>query len=268
MSSTLCDVCRERVATIFLTKIINNQTMKHRLCETCARQHAVADDADNAYVLPPDQILMSLFEQATTAAGIHGKDDSREPEDEQSGTGADSYPLPFSTWALAPGEFPADEDAIDEMEEALEEALGEVVDIDRSRDDIDVSSGGSYMSADFTDPAGVLRGVASARCPKCETTWDRLRQDGRAGCAYCYTAFSAQLSEVMERVQCSSQHAGKHPRSAEKRRRRLAQLRARRDHRLEMLNRRLKASVAAEKYEEAARLRDKIKILSSTIVDD
>jgi protein-arginine kinase activator protein McsA len=35
-----------------------------------------------------------------------------------------------------------------------------------------------------------------------------------------------------------------------------------------MLNRRLEESIAHEKYEEAAKLRDKIKILTSTIVDE
>jgi protein-arginine kinase activator protein McsA len=80
--------------------------------------------------------------------------------------------------------------------------------------------------------------------------------------------FADQLSQVMERVQRASQHAGKAPRTAEKRHRRLLHLRARRDHRLEMLNRRLEESIAQEKYEEAAKLRDKIKVLTSTIVDE
>jgi protein-arginine kinase activator protein McsA len=37
---------------------------------------------------------------------------------------------------------------------------------------------------------------------------------------------------------------------------------------LELLQRRLAESLAAEKYEEAAKLRDKIKVVSSTIVDE
>jgi protein-arginine kinase activator protein McsA len=269
MPSTLCDVCRERAATIFLTKVVHHHTAKHRLCERCAREHAAADGTAAASVLPLDQILMGLFQQATTISSVMdtGDDESHDPDGEQSGMEAAGYPLPFSTWATAPGEFPADEEAVDEIEEAIEEALNGLESLDRARDGVAESPAAAHPYGHPADPARAPRGIASARCPKCETTWDRLRQDGRAGCAYCYTAFSAQLSEVMERVQCSSQHAGKHPRAAEKRRRRLVHLRARRDHRLEMLERRLQASVAAEKYEEAARLRDKIKILASTIVD-
>ncbi len=109
--------------------------------------------------------------------------------------------------------------------------------------------------------------VESSRCAKCGMTWDRLKQDGRAGCAQCYVAFSQELANVMERVQKTSQHAGKTPRAMLKRQMRLIHLRQRRDNRLEMLQRRLKESLERENYEEAAKLRDKIKIVASTIVD-
>jgi protein-arginine kinase activator protein McsA len=145
------------------------------------------------------------------------------------------------------GEFPGDEDAVDEIDEADE--FDEEASIDGSmlpEAEESFTSDASSTHA-FEDIAGQLRGgngFASARCPKCSTTWDRLRQDGRAGCAQCYSVFADQLSQVMERVQRASQHAGKAPRTAEKRHRRLLHLRARRDHRLEMLNRRLEESIA------------------------
>lgn len=109
--------------------------------------------------------------------------------------------------------------------------------------------------------------TTSARCIKCGTTWDRLKQDGRAGCGQCYVAFARELANVMERVQKTSQHAGKAPRAMAKRQLRLMHLRRRRDNRLEMLQRRLQESLECEDYEEAAKLRDKIKIVSSTILD-
>ncbi len=110
--------------------------------------------------------------------------------------------------------------------------------------------------------------VESVRCAKCGTTWDRLKEDGRAGCAQCYVAFAQELANVMERVQKASQHAGKTPRAMQKRQMRLVHLRQRRDNRLEMLQRRLKESLERENYEEAAKLRDKIKVVASTIIDD
>ena len=105
-----------------------------------------------------------------------------------------------------------------------------------------------------------------ARCGGCGTTWDRIRHDGRAGCAACYATFREQLTGVMARVQRGEIHVGKTPRAIEKRRLRLEQLRQRRDNQLAVLQGRLQSAVAAEKYEEAARLRDKIKVVSSTIV--
>jgi protein arginine kinase activator len=99
-------------------------------------------------------------------------------------------------------------------------------------------------------------------------TWDRLKQDGRAGCAQCYETFDEELRAVMEKMQRGGAHIGKVPRTAQKRRNRLDHLRQLRDNKLELLKRRLEESIAAEKYEEAAKLRDKIKVVSSTIVDE
>ena len=70
----------------------------------------------------------------------------------------------------------------------------------------------------------------------------------------------------MEQMQHETHHTGKLPRAALKRQRRLEHLRTKRDHRLEMLQRRLKEAVQEEKYEDAVQLRDKIKIVASTIV--
>jgi protein arginine kinase activator len=110
--------------------------------------------------------------------------------------------------------------------------------------------------------------TATLRCPNCNTTWDRLKQDGRAGCGACYTAFRIQLVDVMARVQRGESHIGKTPREAQKRRRRAENLRARREHQLELLTNRLKEAVAAEKYEIAAKLRDKIKDVTSSSTDE
>ena len=122
---------------------------------------------------------------------------------------------------------------------------------------------------DDDDPFEIPGDVASggnAHCSGCGTTWDKIRHDGRVGCATCYFEFREQLSGVMARVQRGETHTGKTPRSIEKRQHRLQHLRKRRDNQLAVLQARLQNAVASEKYEEAARLRDKIKIVTSTIV--
>ncbi len=112
-----------------------------------------------------------------------------------------------------------------------------------------------------------FKSAPTQRCSKCRMTWDRLREDGRAGCPSCYEMFEEALGDLMERGQNASHHIGKAPRAAVRRRRRLELLRARRDSRLAMLRERLKAALAAQQFEEAAKLRDKIKVVKSTIVE-
>jgi protein-arginine kinase activator protein McsA len=268
MSSTLCDLCHQQPATVFVTKIVNNHTSKHRLCAECARVSAgnaleAAGELPDMSHLPLEDIVKNLLgNDSLTLWGKNSEDVEIEPEE-----------VTEFSWTMGLGEFPGDEDAVDEIDEADElDEFDEEASIDGSMlPSADETCGGVSSSQAFEDIARQIRdgnGFASARCPKCSTTWDRLRQDGRAGCAQCYSVFANQLAQVMERVQRASQHAGKAPRTAEKRHRRLLHLRARRDHRLEMLNRRLEESIAQEKYEEAAKLRDKIKVLTSTIVDD
>ncbi len=122
---------------------------------------------------------------------------------------------------------------------------------------------------DDDDPFEIPLDIApgkTTRCPGCGTTWDKIRHDGRAGCAACYLEFREQLTGVMARVQRGESHVGKTPRAIERRQNRLEHLRKRRDNQLAVLQSRLSHAVSSEKYEEAARLRDKIKIVTSTIV--
>jgi len=144
-----------------------------------------------------------------------------------------------------------------------------------SDENVEFSGGADGESLDFEALMASLHEspraaspVVSSRCARCGMTWDRLREDGRAGCATCYETFADELRAVMEKSQRGAAHLGKTPRAAQKRRQRLLLLRARRDHQLELLQRRLQESVAAEKFEEAAKLRDKIRIVESTIVSD
>lgn len=104
---------------------------------------------------------------------------------------------------------------------------------------------------------------ASARCSDCGASWTKIAGDERVGCARCYQTFRASLSHLLEHIQATPQHEGKTPRAARKRALRLEHLRQRRHHQLQLLQGRLSEAVRAERYEEAAILRDKIKALPS-----
>jgi protein arginine kinase activator len=90
------------------------------------------------------------------------------------------------------------------------------------------------------DPAGLT-------CPTCGLKYAAFRADGRLGCPDDYDAFRPALEPLLDRIHRGTRHQGKAPKAALRR----AELGALRDL--------LKAAVAVEDYEEAARLRDRIR---------
>jgi len=90
-------------------------------------------------------------------------------------------------------------------------------------------------------------------CPECGLGYEEFTKNGRLGCGACYDSFSKYLMPLIKRVQRSAQHVGKRPSrippEAEAR------------HELKILQEKLKKSVLKEDFEEAASLRDQIKML-------
>ncbi|KPJ76425.1 MAG: hypothetical protein AMK72_05360 [Planctomycetes bacterium SM23_25] len=91
---------------------------------------------------------------------------------------------------------------------------------------------------------------ASLRCPDCGITYAEFRNQGRLGCPHDYDVFAEPLHEVLEKVHGATEHTGKLPLRAG------CDTRGQRE--LMQLRRRLQDAVEAERYEEAARLRDLI----------
>ena len=91
---------------------------------------------------------------------------------------------------------------------------------------------------------------AALTCPACGLQYAEFRAEGRLGCPADYDAFRAALEPLLERIHRSLRHAGKAPRTF-RRQAREAELRE--------LRKQMQAAAAAERYEEAARLRDLIR---------
>ncbi|MEZ5989228.1 MAG: UvrB/UvrC motif-containing protein [Planctomycetota bacterium] len=104
-----------------------------------------------------------------------------------------------------------------------------------------------------TAPLG--KGTASGdACPGCGMTYEQFQQTKRLGCPRCYETFQVDLEQIFMRVQENVLHRGKvpgRPKTAPP-----TPLELRRLH--EQLGR----AVEEERFEEAARLRDKIQELS------
>ena len=97
---------------------------------------------------------------------------------------------------------------------------------------------------------GPLQGRSAAAepaCPACGLSFAAFKAEGRLGCPHDYAAFRSSLEPLLERIHRATTHEGKTPVAA----RRVAEL--------ERLRGEMAAAIAAEEYEQAARLRDLIR---------
>lgn len=163
------------------------------------------------------------------------------------------------------GDDDLDSDWMDDGDPFADDALGELNDESDPFADDEADRLSAQAAENLFRTLEVQEDEAEAVCSGCGATWERISLDERAGCARCYSTFRVSLLKLLEQVQREPQHVGKTPRAAFKRRLRLEQLRQRRDNQLAMLRNRLADAVSGERYEEAATLRDKIKIVSSSL---
>jgi len=104
-----------------------------------------------------------------------------------------------------------------------------------------------------TSPAG-----DAARCPACGTTIEEACATGKLGCPACYEAFRATVSRALGLERKGRKpFRGKIPPLADR-----AEERAARRDRLARL---LREAVAAERFEEAARLRDELSAMEKPL---
>lgn len=96
----------------------------------------------------------------------------------------------------------------------------------------------------------VAEGDSAIVCPGCGMSFAEFKRRGRLGCARCYPAFEEKLRPLIRRVQGAVQHVGRTARAGRRRARgQMAVVRLRVE---------LDAAIAAEDYEQAARLRDEL----------
>ncbi|MFM1919421.1 MAG: hypothetical protein RLZZ303_1055 [Candidatus Hydrogenedentota bacterium] len=94
-------------------------------------------------------------------------------------------------------------------------------------------------------------------CPACGTLLSSVLETGRVGCARCYQVFSDEIDDRLETLHHALHHRGKTVQVDDSK----AQIRAD----LQTKRGLLRSVLKAEKYEEAARLRDEIKSLESAL---
>ncbi len=94
-------------------------------------------------------------------------------------------------------------------------------------------------------------------CPSCGMRLSEFKRLGRFGCPECYSAFAKVLDQILESIHDASRHEGAKPAQPEETLSTPGVFRMKRA----KLQRALQEAVEAERYEDAARLRDELKAL-------
>jgi protein arginine kinase activator len=118
-----------------------------------------------------------------------------------------------------------------------------------------LSSGspGVSASAEESDEASLLN---QRECPNCGIKFVEFRNSGRLGCPHDYEEFRDELTPLLENIHGETRHCGKAPR-------RLPQNKQTQSELLQ-LRKQLQQAVTREAYEDAARLRDRIRQLEES----
>ncbi|MDO4607870.1 MAG: UvrB/UvrC motif-containing protein [Clostridia bacterium] len=96
---------------------------------------------------------------------------------------------------------------------------------------------------------------AGNRCDGCGSTYDDIVKSGKCGCSHCYEKFYEQLLPQIKKLQGSIEHRGKIPTVGLKVHQN--------DNSISNLRDELKLLIEQENYEQAAIVRDKIKLLEA-----
>ncbi len=120
-----------------------------------------------------------------------------------------------------------------------------------------ISQDGNSLTFNLPSLLAAMSGMAGAAtedpvCPGCGLTGAQFREGGRFGCARCYEVFEDIIKPIIKRAQAGEAHRGLAPA-------RLAPSLEKSE--IADLRRQLEENVRAEKYEEAARIRDRIREL-------
>lgn len=121
---------------------------------------------------------------------------------------------------------------------------------------------GAFLAA--MDKGGAPLAAAAAtgeECSHCHATLEDFRASGRLGCPECWTAFQRPLRDVLRRLHGATRHTGEHyVGSAD------VQLspgdRMARDR--SELREQLRLAVADEQFEQAAQLRDRLRVMEES----
>jgi protein arginine kinase activator len=118
---------------------------------------------------------------------------------------------------------------------------------------------GSFLAAMGKSPGSRGAGTAAA-CPGCGATLQDFREAGRLGCGECYATFGSELRDLLRRLHGSTTHMGDRYHAPGETAPTAGAPVAAEDPALALRDR-LRSAIAAEDFELAAELRDRLRTL-------
>ncbi len=111
----------------------------------------------------------------------------------------------------------------------------------------------------------MLNDIKTLKCNSCGYTFDDIANTGRLGCKDCYEVFQDRLDPIIKKIQGSNKHVGRIGKivdnKIENNINEDSKLPKKEVSELQKLEKELKKAVKEERYEDAAKIRDKIKKL-------
>lgn len=99
--------------------------------------------------------------------------------------------------------------------------------------------------------------ITETTCSNCNMKLSQFRKNGRFGCSNCYQTFEAVLEGALKKIQPGNHHEGKVPKNLQP----ILEAKKETESYKKNLQLKLNLAVKEERYEDAAKLRDKIREL-------
>ena len=122
-----------------------------------------------------------------------------------------------------------------------------------------------YNSKDFMP---LFQKVKELRCNNCNMTYDDFISQGKLGCEECYNVFSNKIDNILKRLHGSDKHLGRKALNCKSNQTNVKLdskindkkiIKEGKEDKLDKLQKDLKKAIVEERYEDAAKIRDKIK---------
>ncbi|MFU0826366.1 MAG: DNA methylase [Lachnoclostridium sp.] len=120
---------------------------------------------------------------------------------------------------------------------------------------------GNYYN---NNPHGTGQTEKEISCDGCGMTYSEFMKEGRFGCAKCYDSFQKILERSIKNIQGSDTHTGKKPKGFETKTQKLVKELSE----IDKLTIKLQDAIEKEEFEEAAKLRDRIRELKKEEINN